>query len=204
MSGDSDAARKGLLGGMFNPPHIAHLIVAHVVREALGLDGVLFVPASIHAFKGAAEATAVQRATMVELAVAGDRALGVDRIEIERGGTSYTADTLVSLREREPATRWHLILGQDNLHELPEWKLAERLPELAEVVVITRGTEPGAAHLPYDGQCTFVPVPSLDISSTAVRERVAGGRSIRYWVPPAVEAFIRENGLYRGPDGEGH
>ena len=190
--------RKGVLGGTFNPPHIAHLIVAHVVREVLDLDRIVIVPSCIHPFKEVTEASPEQRASMSELAVAGDRWLEVDRIEVRRGGTSFTVDTLGELRGREPDTQWHLILGQDNLAELPQWKEAERLPELASIIVTTRGEGGPPPELPFAGQATLVPVPGLDISSTAVRERVATGHSIRYWVTAAVEAFIREQGLYRG------
>lgn len=195
------SARKGLLGGTFNPPHVAHLIVAHVVREALELDQVVLVPTARHAFKGDAEAEPSQRAAMTELAVAGDPALVADRIEIHRGGTSYTVDTLDELSDREPDTRWHLILGRDNLAELDAWREVERLPDLAEIVVTTRG-DGAAPELPFEGRASFVPVPGLEISSTAIRRRVAEGRSIRHWVPPAVEAYIHEQGLYRGEDVE--
>lgn len=189
--------RKGILGGTFNPPHIAHLIVAQEVRETAGLDLVVLVPASVHAFKGPASADPRHRAAMTELAVAGDPGLAVDRIEIQRGGISYTVDTLRALREREPGTDWTLILGRDNLEELPEWRESDALPDLASVVVTTRAGLPAPERLPFEGRCTLVDVPSLEVSSTAIRERVARGRSIRYWVPPAVEAYIREHDLYR-------
>lgn len=193
--------RKGLLGGTFNPPHVAHLIVAHIVRETLGLERVVLVPTSIHAFKGEAEASARDRAVMAELAVAGDSALEVDRIEVRRGGVSYTVDTLGELREREPDTVWHLIVGHDNLGELRQWRDVERLPDLAEIVLVSRGVggEGQEAVEPvFGGRHTGVRVPALEISSTSIRRRVAEGRSIRYWVPPAVEAYIAERGLYGG------
>lgn len=192
------SARKGILGGTFNPPHVAHLIVAHEVAEALALDRVLLVPTASHPFKGDAAASPRDRAMMAELAVAGDPSLIADRLEVERGGTSYTVDTLRELRRREPDTEWHLILGGDNLAELDRWREAAELPALAHLVVVTRGADVAPPRLPFEGRCAFVPVPMLEISSTAIRERVATGRSIRYWVPPAVEAFIRQHGLYRG------
>ena len=189
--------RKGILGGTFNPPHIAHLIVAQEVREAMDLDQVVLVPTSIHAFKGPASADPRHRAVMTELAVAGDPCLAVDRIEIQRGGISYTVDTLRALREREPGTDWTLVLGRDNLEELSEWREADALPDLASLVVTTRAGLPAPERMPFEGRSTLVEVPSLEVSSTAIRERVARGRSIRYWVPPAVEAYIREHDLYR-------
>lgn len=188
---------KGILGGTFNPPHLAHLIVAQEVREALELDEVVLIPTSVHAFKGPASASPRHRAAMTELAAAGDPGLKVDRIEVQRGGTSYTVETLRSLREREPGTDWTLILGRDNLDELAQWRESEALPDLARVVVTTRGGSQAAPRLPFGGRCVLVQVPALEVSSTAIRSRVAAGRSIRYWVPPAVEAYIREHGLYR-------
>ncbi len=192
--------QKGILGGTFNPPHVAHLIVAHVVRESLDLDQVLLTPSFQHAFKGDAEASPRDRATMTELAVAGDARLVADRIEIDRGGVSYTVDTLMALKEREPDTRWHVIMGLDNLAELAAWDRIELLPGLAQVVVTSRGGSAVPGPLPdsplADGY-TPVTVPALEISSSQIRDRVRRGRSIRYWVPPAVEAYILEHGLYR-------
>jgi nicotinate-nucleotide adenylyltransferase len=201
--GSGAEERKGILGGTFNPPHVAHLIVAHVVREALELGGVLLTPSFQHAFKGDAEASPRDRATMTELAVAGDAGLVADRIEIDRGGVSYTVDTLMALRQREPDTRWHLIIGHDNLAELAAWDRIELLTELAQIVVTSRGGSvvPGSLpDWPLAGEYTPVTVPALEISSSQIRERVRRGRSIRYWVPPAVEAYILEHGLYQRED----
>lgn len=197
QGGAGGVVRKGILGGTFNPPHIAHLIVAQEVREVMHLDEIVLIPTSVHAFKGPPSAAPRHRAAMTELAVAGDPALAVDRIELQRGGISYTVDTLRALRERDPGTDWTLILGRDNLEELGEWREADALPDLAGVVVTTRAGLAAPERLPFGGRCTLVGVPSLEVSSTAIRERVARGRSIRYWVPPAVEAYIREHALYR-------
>ncbi|MFN2383360.1 MAG: nicotinate-nucleotide adenylyltransferase [Gemmatimonadota bacterium] len=196
--------RKGVLGGTFNPPHLAHLIVAHIVREARGLDHVVLVPSHRHPFKGEAAASPTDRALMVELAVAGDAGLAADRIEVQRGGISYTVETLRLLQEREPDTDWTLCLGRDLVDELPAWREVGQLAALAEIVVVTRGgvEEESPPRLPDGTPCRVVPVPALGISSTVIRERVAAGRSIRYWVPPGVEAFIHERGLYR-PAGDG-
>jgi nicotinate-nucleotide adenylyltransferase len=189
-------ARKGILGGTFNPPHVAHLIVAQEVREALALDVVVLIPTHDHPFKGVAAAEPRHRAAMTELAVAGDPGLSADRIEVQRGGTSFTVDTLRALREREPETDWSLIIGRDNLEELAQWRESEALPGLASIVVTTRGREPEAPRMPFAGRSTVVPVPAIEISSTAVRSRIMAGKSIRHWVPPAVEAYIREHALY--------
>lgn len=193
----SGAPRKGLMGGTFNPPHVAHLIVAQEVRERLTLDEVVLVPTYDHPFKGAAAAEPRHRAAMVELAVAGDPGLSADRIEVERGGTSYTVETLRALRERQPGTEWSLIIGRDNLEELPQWRESEALPDLASVIVTTRGRDGPATPLPFSGRCSFVSVPAIEISSTKIRARIEAGKSIRHWVSPAVEAYIRENALYQ-------
>ncbi len=190
------SVRKGILGGTFNPPHVAHLIAAHEVRDTLALDRVILIPTARHAFKGDAAASARDRAAMAELAVAGDAGLAADRIEVDRGGTSYTIDTLRALREREPDTEWYLILGADALAEFHRWREADRIAEIAHVVVITRGDDPAPDRLPFADRSLLVPVPALEVSSTSVRERVASGRSIRYWVPPGVEGYIRHHGLY--------
>ncbi|MGH7551180.1 MAG: nicotinate-nucleotide adenylyltransferase, partial [Gemmatimonadota bacterium] len=199
VPGEGVSLRKGLMGGTFNPPHVAHLIVAHIVREELALEQVVLVPTHSHAFKGEAEASPRDRAAMTELAVAGDPGLAADRLEIERGGVSYTVDTLRKLRSREPETVWHLILGEDNLSELQEWQEVEALPGLAEIVVVTRridGAGEGLLDTPFPRRLRWVPVPTLEISSTTIRRRIAEGRTIRHWVPPAVEAYIAERGLY--------
>jgi nicotinate-nucleotide adenylyltransferase len=196
------SGRKGILGGTFNPPHVAHLIAAHEVRETLSLDRVVLVPTARHPFKGDAAAAPKDRAAMAELATAGDPGLAADRIEVDRGGTSYTIDTLRALREREPDTEWFLIVGADALAEFHQWREAERIAEIAHVVVITRGDDAAPTRLPFAGRSLLVPVPALQISSTAVRDRIAAGRSVRYWVPPGVEAYIRHHGLYGGrPEG---
>ncbi len=200
-SGEGASRGKGLMGGTFNHPHIAHLIVAHIVREELALEQVVLVPSHVHAFKGEAEASPRDRAAMTELAVAGDPLLAADRLEIQRGGVSYTVDTLRELRTREPETAWHLILGQDNLPELRAWREVEALPDLAKIVVVTRGAGEAAEPkpgLPFSGRLQWVSVPTLEISSTILRRRIAEGRTIRHWVPAAVEAYIAERGLYGG------
>lgn len=205
---DGGSRAKGLLGGTFNPPHIAHLIVAHIVREKLALEQVVLVPSHHHAFKGPAEASPRDRAAMTELAVAGDPLLAADRLEIQRGGVSYTVDTLRELRGREPGTVWHLILGQDNLRDLHEWREVEALPGLARIVVVTRDSGFAAQptpDLPFEDRLRWVSIPTLEISSTIIRRRIADGWTIRYWVPPAVEAYIAERGLYGGGSGaSGH
>jgi nicotinate-nucleotide adenylyltransferase len=189
--------RLGLLGGSFDPIHHGHLIVARALREALGLDAVLLVPAAVQPLKrGRHGAAPEHRARMVELAVEGEPGLVADRIEIERGGPSYTVDTLRALRARAPETGWTLLVGSDAAAELPRWREATALPSLAEVILFAR---PGVPVPPLGYR--VVPVPQLDLSATDIRARVRAGRSIRYLLPDRVAEYIALHRLYRQQEG---
>jgi nicotinate-nucleotide adenylyltransferase len=207
--------RVGILGGTFDPIHYGHLVIAEQVREALELDRVLFVPAGIPPHKQDEEITAAaDRAAMVELAVAGNPAFTICRIELERDGPSYTVDTvgeLVDEAARRGAARdFFFILSSEALAGLRAWHEPVRLMSLCRLVVVPR---PGAplpdmawleSHLPTEpgagaGADRVVCVQTVPLAHSAsdVRNRAAAGRSIRYLVPPAVEAYIREHRLYR-------
>jgi nicotinate-nucleotide adenylyltransferase len=186
-------SRVGLLGGSFDPVHHGHLLAARALRERLQLDEVRLVPAAQQPFKaGRHAAGAADRAAMVGLAVAGEPGLACDTIEVERPGPSYTVDTLRALRERSPAATWFLCLGADAAAELPAWRDAGSLPDLATIVVFRR---PGATVPP--GPYRQAEVPQVDISATDIRSRVRSGRSIRYLVPEAVADYIATHRLYR-------
>jgi nicotinate-nucleotide adenylyltransferase len=185
--------RLGLLGGSFDPIHHGHLIVARSLRESLGLDRVILMPAGAQPLKeGRHAGPAEARARMVELAVAGEAGLVADRLEVERPGPSYTVDTLRALRERDPDASLTLLVGSDAAADLPRWRESELLPGLARIVLFAR---PGVP-VPTLG-FRALPVPPVDISATDIRARVRTGRSIRYLVPEAVAAYIAEHGLYR-------
>jgi nicotinate-nucleotide adenylyltransferase len=197
--------RLGVLGGTFDPPHIAHLILAEEARLALGLGQVLFVPAGAPWRKAGQELSARgDRLAMVRLAVGDNPHFAVSTVEIERDGPSYTAETLAALHEQLGGdSEFFFILGQDSLVDLPNWRQPQQIISLARLAVATRTAwEPGQAEalekeLPGISQrVVWLDMPRIDISSTAVRERVREGLSIRYWVPPAVEEYIREHGLY--------
>ena len=130
---------------------------------------------------------------MLELAVAGAPGFEVERLELERPGPSYSVDTLRELRRRQPETEFVLLLGADAAKDLPEWREAERIPELARVAVFARpcSTVPRSA-----GISQVIEVPSIDISATEVRRRVSRGQPIRYWVPDAVAEYISRHRLY--------
>lgn len=185
---------EALFGGSFDPVHVAHLIVADTVAEALGVR-VRFLPAREQPFKRAAHgATPEQRAEMLELAVAGNPRFAVERIELSLPAPSYSVRTLRALAEREPGTRFVLLLGADAARDLPQWWEIESLPALADVVVFAR---PGVAAREHRLVTRVVEAPAVDVSATMIRERVRQGRSIRYLVPEAVRQYIAARGLYQ-------
>ena len=185
----------GLFGGSFDPIHHGHLIVARSVAEALGLSEVRFMPARQQPLKrGGHGAPADHRARMVELAIAGEPAFRLEREELTRPGPSYTVDTLRAIAAREPGADLVLLLGADAAQDLPRWHEGEQVVRLARLALFTRG---GSAAPAVPGSWRTVPVPAIEISATAVRQRVAEGRSVKYWVPDAVADHIATHGLYR-------
>ncbi|HUQ43220.1 MAG TPA: nicotinate-nucleotide adenylyltransferase [Candidatus Limnocylindria bacterium] len=203
--------RIGVMGGTFDPIHVGHLAIAEEAREALELETVLFVPAGQPPHKRADEVTNVEhRLAMVELAIADNRAFELSRIEIDRTGPSYTVDTLEALARAEsdgaeewPSPELTLILSAETFAELPTWHEPERLFEAASMAVVPREgyPPPDPAWLSRvfpgrEARVTYLEGPRLGLSSTAIRARVVAGRSIRYLVPRAVEAWIADHGLY--------
>ena len=188
---------EALFGGSFDPVHVGHLVAAETVGEALEAT-VRFLPAREQPLKRAAQAahgaSPEQRAEMLELAVAGNPRLAVERIELTLPTPSYTVRTLRALAQREPGNRFTLLLGADAAAELGSWFEIDALPQLADVVVFAR---PGASLPRHPAISRTVQVPALDVSATKIRERVRRGRSIRYLVPDAVRDYIAAQGLYR-------
>jgi len=197
-------ARVGILGGTFNPPHVAHLVCAQEARDELGLDRVVLMPAGTPPHKEiAADPGARARLDLCRLAVAGDPTLRVSAIELEREGPSYTADTLRLLHEREPGDDLTFIVGADMAESLPTWHEPREVLRLARLAVAERD-EVRAADLAaqlaplHDGtRIVFFDMPRLDVSSTDLRRRVAEGRPIRHLVPDAVADEIAARGWYR-------
>jgi len=203
--------RVGILGGTFDPIHFGHLVIAEEVGEALSLDRVLFIPAFDPPHKPDDGMTAAtMRTEMVELAIAGNSRFAVSRVELEREGVSYTADTVERLvadaRAEGVARRFHFIMSIETLAQLRTWHEPLRLLANCRLVVVPRPgwPLPAAAALramlpqgaPVDCVDLVETVP-LANSASDVRRRAAAGLSIRYLVPPAVEAYIHERGLYR-------
>lgn len=191
--------RIGLLGGSFDPPHTGHLLAADDAFEALGLDRLVFIPAAANPLKtGRSAADAEHRLEMVRRLLAGDDRFAVDPMEIERGGLSYTVDTLTALAARWPGAELFWLVGADVLRTFGQWRDPGRIAELATLVVMQRvGDAPpeGGGALPAAAR--VLATRRIDISSTEVRRRVAEGRSIRGFVPEAVAEYIAAHRLYR-------
>jgi nicotinate-nucleotide adenylyltransferase len=196
-------ARLGLLGGTFNPPHIAHLVCARQALAQLGLDGVLLVPVREPPHKQAEADPGVEhRVELCRRAVAGDERLEVSRIDADVPGPSFTVDTLHRLHERCPGDQLTFIVGGDMAFSLPTWREPEAILELAELGVAEReGVRRADILERLSGLRTervrFFDMPRLDVSSSLIRRFVAAGRPMRYLVPIGVEAYIEQAGLYR-------
>lgn len=189
-------ARVGVLGGTFDPIHHGHLAAASEVCAALQLDQVLLVPTNRQPFKEGFDSAAPEhRLEMCRLAVQGDERFAVSPVDIERGGITYSVDTLTDLRAQLPEASLYFITGTDALSRLDEWRDTERLTELAQFVGVTR---PGHSLPQLDTAHALVEVPSLAVSSTDVRRRVRAGAPIRYLVPRAVADYIAQHDLYAG------
>lgn len=203
--------RIGIFGGSFDPVHLGHLVVAECCREQARLDRVLFVPTAIQPFKQKSQpAASHHRAEMLGLAVGGTPAFAVSTLELDRGGVSYTIDTLAALRNAHPDDGLHLILGPDALAGLPEWREPSRILGLARVIAVERAGLDDVAAIAETPQLAAllgpeqareivagkVVVPAIGIRSSDLRALVAQGRSIRYRTPRAVEQYIAAHGLY--------
>jgi nicotinate-nucleotide adenylyltransferase len=189
--------RIGLFGGTFDPIHVGHLVAAVNARHALSLDRVILMVANVPWQKvgGRSVTSAEDRFALVEAAVGNVPGLEAGRLEIERGGESYTADTLAALAEANPGAELFLVVGADVAGELSSWDRREAIQRLATLVVVNR---PGAG-LPrsLDGwRVELVTVPNLEISSTDLRARAADGRPLDYLVPEAAVHCLRARGLY--------
>ncbi len=194
--------RIGIMGGSFDPIHHGHLVAASEVAHRFSLDRVVFSPTGEPWYKSAPGASGEQRYLMTVVATARDPRFDVTRADIDRGGPTYTVDTLRDL-ERDFAqahpddtVEWFFITGADALADIVGWRDPERILTTAHLIGVTRpGHVLANPGLP-EGSATLIEVPALAISSTDVRARVAAGEPIGYLVPDAVAAFIAKHGLY--------
>jgi nicotinate-nucleotide adenylyltransferase len=201
--------RIGLIGGTFDPVHFGHLVVAEEIYYALALDEIVFIPAGEPPHKrGQIVTPAAERLAMLELAIAPNAHFSISRVDLDRPGPSYTVDTLRLLREQwGDAVELYFVIGWDSLEDLASWYDPQGiLKQLDYLVAVHR---PGHQELPgyrerlearlpgIKQRLLTVPVPQLDISASELRQRVAGGRPIRYQTPDAVVEYIREHNVYR-------
>lgn len=190
--------RVGVLGGSFNPPHLGHLIVASDAHEALKLDRLVVVPAFANPLKGvdAAGASPEQRLEMTRLAFGDDPRFEVSSMEMERGGLSFTVDTLEALAARFPGAKLVLLIGPDALRTMDRWKRPDRIRELASLAVLTRQEASADRSEDLPGDVEVVTTRRIDVSSTEIRERLASGRPVKGFVAESVERYISAAQLY--------
>lgn len=200
--------RLGIFGGSFDQVHFGHLLLGECCREQARLDEIWFIPAAIspHKRQGPA-ASPSQRIDMLRLATGGHQAFHVSAIEIDRGGVSYTVDTLEAIHREQPDAELSLLMGADSLDDLPTWREPRRICELAIPIAVRRAGAPEpdyAAIAPFMSperleaiRSQRVEMPVIDLSARDLRRRASAGQSLRYRTPRAVEKYIQAQGLYR-------
>jgi nicotinate-nucleotide adenylyltransferase len=188
--------RIGLLGGTFDPPHVGHLAAARAVRSQLDLDQVVFLVAN-DPWQKSAERRVTPAAIRLEMAralVEGEAGLAVDDREIRRGGPTYTADTLEDLASEYPDTDFFLIVGADTAARIHTWNRPERVRALSTLVVVNRDEQTVGTD-----DAMEVTMDPVDVSSSAIRSRIAAGDSVEHLTTPAVVRIIGQHGLYKVP-----
>lgn len=189
--------RIGILGGTFDPVHVGHLVAATWAREALGLDRVLLVVANVPWQKAGTRTVTPAEARFLMVQAAVDGVVGVEacRMEIDRGGPSYTADTVRELLAATPSARPYVIVGADVAGELDTWQRVDELRRAVTLVVVDRGGV-GSADDPPGWRVERLRIPALDISSSQLRRRLAEGRSVDFLIPEPAIRCIRQLNLY--------
>jgi len=199
--------RIGIFGGSFDPIHQGHLILAENCREQASLDLVLFIPCATSPHKtDGASSTDRQRCEMIELAIAGHESFRLSKIELERGGISYTVDTLADLKEQHPDDELFLMMGDDSLESFDSWHEPQKICELSIPLVANR---PGSGEIDlsvlkkhasadrYQQVCdATVDSPMIEISSSVIQSRILASQSIRYLLPRGVERYIESQSVY--------
>lgn len=194
----------GVMGGTFDPIHHGHLVAASEVMDIFHLDKVIFVPAAMQPFKKGHRVTpAEDRYLMAVVATASNPRFEVSRVDIDRGGTTYTIDTLSDLQAEQPDADFFFITGADALAQIRQWRDTDRLMQMAHFIGVTRpGHVLDPQELPRDS-VSLLEVPAMAISSTDVRRRVGQGRPVWYLVPDGVVQYINKHGLYADVPGRG-
>ncbi|MCR5675627.1 MAG: nicotinate-nucleotide adenylyltransferase [Lachnospiraceae bacterium] len=217
--GEHNGRRIGIMGGTFDPIHIGHLLIAQAALEELSLDRVLFIPTGCSYLKeGRQIADREDRYRMTALAVGDHPQFAVSRMEIDRPGNTYTADTLRILHEEVPADTFYLLMGADSFCMLDQWREPETICKLATLVCAERSDEenthadtplvhPVRGRTPetqrdllaerFGAKSVILSVGRMDVSSSDIRARIAAGKSVKYLLRDPVIDYIREHGLYR-------
>ncbi len=189
--------RIAIFGGSFDPIHTGHILIAEAAVAQFTLDTVLFIPATRSPHKQSKlNAPGRHRLAMVKAAIRGRRGLSWDDVEINRGGLSFTIDTIIDIAKRYPDARIYLLIGSDNLRTFHDWKDPDRIMRHVHLIVYTRWTHPVTKRLLGQWNARLLKGPEIFISSTAIRQRLSSGRTVRYFVPPSVERYIRRHRLY--------
>jgi nicotinate-nucleotide adenylyltransferase len=200
--------RIGIFGGTFDPIHLGHLIVAEHFRDRARLNQVWFIPCARQPLKDRQSTTTDrQRCEMIELAIAGHQDFFLSKIELERGGVSYTVETLEQIRELQPEAELFLLIGEDSLGTFHQWKQPERICELAMPLVFPRPGDQVFEILRLKRwvsedrlqqvAAAQIGCPQVQISSTDIRNRIQSNRTVRYLLPRSVEKYIESQQLYR-------
>jgi len=202
LHGPASPIDVGLFGGSFNPPHVAHQVIANVVRDQFAMDEVWWIPNAQPPHKPDSElAAAHHRLAMTRVATDDDPAFQVSDIEIRRDGVSYTVDTVRALQEEHPSIRFALIIGSDSLDSFASWHRPDEIASRVPMIVYKRpGPIESVAPPRFANHVRFVAAPVMEISGTEVRKRREAGRSIRYFVPEPVRRYIEENDLYNASE----
>jgi nicotinate-nucleotide adenylyltransferase len=198
--------RIGVFGGSFDPVHVGHLIVADVLRHALELERVIFLPAGRPPHKPTQTlASDADRLAMLRLALGSETGFEISTVDLDRPGFSYTAESLRVLREQLPTDcELYFLIGQDSLRDFPTWHAPDEIARQARLGVALR---PGVDATVADvnravpetiGRVELVRVPLIDVASSALRASIRAGGPFRFQVPPAVADYVAERGLYRG------
>ncbi|MDF7639378.1 nicotinate-nucleotide adenylyltransferase [Lactobacillus sp. ESL0791] len=182
----------GILGGTFNPVHFAHLVIAEQARTQLHLDEIWFIPTNIPNLKEKPQIAAEDRLAMLQLALQDNPHFKIKLFELERGGVSYTVDTLAYLHHKFPA-KYYWLLGSDQIEQFGDWKDPDQIVRLATLVGIKRGGFSVISSYPV----TWLDAPEIKLSSTKIRKMIRADRSVRYLLPDAVISYIKYKKLYQ-------
>lgn len=194
-------SRLGIMGGTFNPPHNAHLLIAELAREQYALDRVIFIVGGNPPHKKS-EVEAIHRLNMTRLAIEGNEHFTDDDFEVKRDTKSYTVHTLEYLKDKYPSDELFFIIGEDSLRDLGKWYRPQEILNMANILVFPRKSqtsleaEINSVRERFDGGIFEIDAPVMELSSTDIRARIKNGKTVRYMVPDKVIRYIEENGLY--------